>query len=246
MLLALNTSTMQYGLALMEPGGGVVAEHFLAQGRGHYGHLMPALDFLLGACGVAPRDLQALAVAIGPGSFTGLRVGLTTAKGLSHALHLPLMGISSLEALARQIPFAPGPVAPVLTSRRGELFTALFEPDTRRGLVRAKADTSLPVEAFGEVFPGEVIFVGNDYAKQAPALAEAVGETLRLAPPSVWGLKASSIAALAWDRWQAKDFDDAVSLSPIYLRPPDIRPSPFPLRPDRMRPGPCTSPEKGS
>ncbi len=234
MLLALNTSTLQYGLALMDPRGTVVAEHFLARGRGHYGHLMPALDFLLAACGVGPADLQAVAVAIGPGSFTGLRVGLAAAKGLSQALRLPLMGVSSLEALARQVPFAPAPVVPLLTSRRGEFFVALFERDRDCGLIRRQDDASLPLESLRDAFPHEVILVGNDYAQQAPVLAEALGDTLRLAPPSVWGLKASSVAALAWERWRAGDFDDPTTLCPIYLRPPDLRPNPFPLHPERL------------
>ena len=82
MILAVNTSTLQFALALMETDGSVLAEYLAAKGKGHFGTLMPALDFLLNTSESDILDLEGLIVAVGPGSFTGLRVGLSAAKGL--------------------------------------------------------------------------------------------------------------------------------------------------------------------
>ena len=89
------------------------------EGKGHFSALMPAVDTLLTGAEVEPGDIKGVAVATGPGSFTGLRVGLSLAKGFCHALHVPIMGISSLRALAFQLPFTEHPIAPILSSRKG-------------------------------------------------------------------------------------------------------------------------------
>jgi len=230
-LLAINTSTVQFSLALLKEEGSVLAEYFMSEGRGHFGSLMPALDFLLETSSTEIRDLTALVVARGPGSFTGLRVGLAAAKGLGHCLRIPMIGIASLEALASQWPYQDLPVAPVLDSRRGELFTATFTWTERQEMIRITEDKSIKLIDFPSYFVEPTLFIGNNFETQASQLREILGPRALLAPSYLWNLRASAVGALGLRRFLTRDFDDPHTLDPIYLRPPDIRPNPFAPKP---------------
>ncbi len=227
MILAINTSTPQFGIALMDLEGSVHAEIFASRGKRHFGDLLPALRFLLKSTNLTMDDLDALAVAIGPGSFTGLRVGLAVVKGFSHALGIPVVGIPSLEALAWSMRDSSLPVAAVLPSRRGAFFTARFVFDGGKGLVRSTDDLSLRLEDFPGFFDAPTLFVGSDYPAQAVLLRNILGPDMVLAPPSFWGLRASLVGARGLERFLAGDLDEVRTLSPLYLRPPDIRPNPY-------------------
>jgi tRNA threonylcarbamoyladenosine biosynthesis protein TsaB len=231
MILAINTSTFQFSMALMAEDGKVLAEFSTSKEKGHFGGLMPALDFLLTTSKSDINNLKALVIAVGPGSFTGLRVGLSTAKGLCHALDVPIIGISSLKALASQLPYATFPITPILDSRKGEFFTAQFVWNDGHDLIRNMEDTCLKLEDVPSVFEEPTIFIGNDFSRQGPLIEETFGHRVLLAPVHCWNLKASSMGYLGLKRFYTHDFDDAQSLNPTYLRPPDIRPNPFPLTP---------------
>ena len=229
MILAINTSTLQFALALLAEDGTLLTEYLMPGGKGHFGSLMPALDFMLNSSKSNIRDVKCISVATGPGSFTGLRVGLSLAKGLCHALCVPVVGISSLEAMASQIPYADLPVAPVLSSRRGEAFTAQFIWNDNGELIRSGDDTSLKFEDFPTLFQEPTLFVGNDYANQASTINRPLGPLAHFAPARFWNLKASSIGSLALKKFLLGDLDDPYLLNPVYLRPPDIQPNPFSL-----------------
>jgi tRNA threonylcarbamoyladenosine biosynthesis protein TsaB len=231
MILAINTSTQQFSLALLAEDGTLLTEHLMPGGKGHFGSLMPALDFMLNASKSNIRDIKCISVATGPGSFTGLRVGISLAKGLCHGLRVPAVGISSLEAIASQIPYADLPVVPVLTSRKGEAFTAQFIWNDNGELIRSGDDTSLKFEDFPSLFQKPALFVGNDYGNQGHLLKKLLGPSAHLAPSSLWNLKASSVGSLALKKFLVDDPDDPYLLNPVYLRPPDIRPNPFGLLP---------------
>ena len=225
MILALNTSTQQCSIALLREDGTLAAEQLMPGGKGHFGDLMPALDLLLHASRIKQKDIKCLAVATGPGSFTGLRVGLSLAKGLCHALHIPIIGISSLRAMAFQLPYTAHPIAPMLSSRKGEVFTSLFRWDQTNKLRRKEKDNCFRLDAFPSIFTETIFFVGNDYPNQGAVLKELLGPHARIAPPHFWHLKASSVGALALPRFETCDFDDFGTLTPLYFRPPDIRPN---------------------
>jgi len=227
MILAINTSTREFGLALLEADGTVLTEYLMSKGGGHFGSLMPALHFLLTTSRSVYHDLEAIVVAIGPGSFTGLRVGLSAAKGLCHALEVPIIGISSLEALASELPFSDLPIAPILDSRKGELFTARFFWSDDHNLIRITEDISLRLEEFPPLFEEPALFIGNNFASQGFLIKETLGPRALLSPAHCWNLKASAVGYLGLRRFYAHDFDDLQSLNPIYLRPPDIRPNVF-------------------
>ncbi|RLB15927.1 MAG: tRNA (adenosine(37)-N6)-threonylcarbamoyltransferase complex dimerization subunit type 1 TsaB [Deltaproteobacteria bacterium] len=227
MLLAINTSTLQFGLALLDQTGTLIGECYLSTGKRHFGGLFPTLEFLLTTSGTSKKDIRCIVIALGPGSFTGLRVGLASAKGLSHALEAPLIGVSSLEALASQIPSVPHTIHALLESRKNDVFTASFSWGPDGLLVRKSPDQCMPYSELSRLLDQPCIFVGNNYNVQAPKLTGLVGERVVLAPPEFWNLKASSVGAIGLKRFLKGEFDNGSTLAPIYLRPPDIRPNPY-------------------
>lgn len=225
MILAINTSSLQFALALMETDGSVRAEHLSVKGKGHFGALMPSLNFLLKTSEINLTELEGLAVALGPGSFTGLRVGLSVAKGLCHALDIPVIGVPTLEALANQVFFHDFSINPMLDSRKGEFFAARFVRSGEQKLVRKMEDIYLKADELSSLSGEHSIFIGNNYAAQSALLRKTIGSQVLLAPPHLWKLDASAVGSLGLKRFLARDFDNPETLNPRYLRPPEIRPN---------------------
>jgi tRNA threonylcarbamoyladenosine biosynthesis protein TsaB len=229
MILAINTSTLEYSLALLKEDGTIVSECVVAGGKGHFGGLMPSIDFLFAASKNDIRDIKALAVAAGPGSFTGLRVGIAAAKGLCHGLDIPILSISSLEALASQIFYSDLPVAPILDSRKNEFFTALFKHGNHGRIKRKREDFSIKLEDFPRFFETPTLFIGNHFSSQQAIIKDVLGVKAVIAPAASWNLRAGVVGQLALDRFHASEFDELVGFNPIYLRSPDIR-----IRPETL------------
>lgn len=230
MILAINTSTLQFSLGLSGMDGELQAECILSTPHKHFGELFPALDFLLNSSQKTPADIRAVAVATGPGSFTGLRVGLAMAKGICHGLHLPLIGVSTLEALANQIPCSNLPVTPMVDSRRGEVFVARFLWNAAsRDMNRVMEDRCVKIEDLPRICEEATILIGNHLSKQAPILRKIMGQKAVPAPEDKWHLRAATIAKLGLQRLRKGDTDILEDLAPRYFRPPDIRPNPHPL-----------------
>jgi tRNA threonylcarbamoyladenosine biosynthesis protein TsaB len=229
MILAINTTVNQFSLALMTTEGEVVAEFILAPGKGRYTALMPALQSLFDMADKSFDDLKIVIVARGPGSFTGLRVGMALAKGLAHSLSINIIGVSSLMALASQIPRTPYQICPIIYSRREEVFTSLFRWEEEKGLEELKDHTCRRLNSFESYIDQPTLFIGHDYQKQAPILRQTVKEKAILAPQHLWVPMASTVGALGLMRVYRNDFDDLNQLTPFYMRPPDVRPNPYPL-----------------
>ncbi len=222
MILAINTSTPQFSLAILQMDGTLAAEYLMSREKGHFGAFMPTLDFILSNMKIQITDIKAIAVASGPGSFTGMRVGLAAAKGLCHGLQIPVIGIPTLDALAMQLPYADLPLTPVLYSRKNELYAAQFVMNSDHHLRKTMDYTSLKTHALASVFTEPCIFIGNDFYRQSSLIKDVMGETVRLAPSILWQIRAGTIGAMAFQRFHANDFDDPYLMDPIYLRPPDI------------------------
>jgi tRNA threonylcarbamoyladenosine biosynthesis protein TsaB len=227
MLLAINTSTPQFSIAFLRKNGSLLAEQIISAPSRNFRILVPAFHDLLKVSGSDPKGFSAVAVATGPGSFTGLRVGIAFAKGLSQGLGIPVIGISTLEAIAHQCLDASVPICPLVDSRRGEVFTALFHRSREGNLVRISQDTCLMMEALPCLIKETSVFVGNDYDNQAPQVRQYVGSKARLAPPHLWNLRASWIGWLGLRNAGERGFDRMSDLFPVYLRAPDIRSNPF-------------------
>lgn len=227
MILAANTSTTQFSLALIKVTGDISAEYLISPTEKNFKAFMPAVYSLFNASGIDIKALKAVAVARGPGSFTGLRVGLSMVKGVAQGLDIPLIGISSLEAMANQLPFMNHPLCTLMSSRKGEVIFALFKWDEEKGMTRITEDQSLSFKDLAGVINGPTYFIGNNFTAQHPMVKELIGDNALIAPSHLWNLRASAVGALGLKRFINNDFDNIIDLVPDYLSPPDIRPSPF-------------------
>ena len=235
-ILAINTSTPQFSLALVDESGALLAEWTLFPRTKDFRHLMTALDHLLDVSGTALEEIRGLAVAKGPGSFTGLRVGLSAAKGFCEGLGVPIVALSSLEVLASQCPVVSIPICPVIDSRKEEVFAALYTWSEEQNLVRLEPETCLKIKELPGFIKNKAFVLGTDLNRQMGPIASAAGDRAVFAPPSFWSLRAATLGMLAARRAKAQGFDNVQDIVPSYLRPPDIRPNPFPLAPSLLAP----------
>jgi tRNA threonylcarbamoyladenosine biosynthesis protein TsaB len=214
MLLAIDTSTAQMGLALYD-GAQVLAESMWTSREHHTVELAPAVSQLLQRCGLTVQALEALGVALGPGSFTSLRVGLAFAKGLALARRLPLVGIPTLDVVAAAQPVLPLPLVAVLQAGRGRLATGWYE--ATEGAWKpsgpARVETA---ESLAHAIKAPTIVCGELQAEERQRLArKRVNVVLSSAANST--RRPAVLAELAWARWKSGTVDEAASLAPIYL-----------------------------
>jgi tRNA threonylcarbamoyladenosine biosynthesis protein TsaB len=220
-LLAVETSTLTGAVALLDAGS-VVAESRVSVAVTHGERLMAAIDGVLRAGRRDLADVDAFAVALGPGSFTGLRIGVSTVKGLAFATGKPAVGVPTLDALAWRLPFCAYPVCPVLDAKKNEVYAALFR--TREGALelleapRAVAPATLAEELRAGT-EGPLVFVGDAVATFATIWTGILGPRARLAPADLRLPSAVTVGELggwALDRGEA---GDPASLVPLYVRP---------------------------
>ena len=214
MLLALDTSTAVASVALYD--GALRAETTWQAGRNHSAQVLPAAVRLLEDQGLGPRDLRAIAVATGPGSYTGLRVGLALAKGLAVALRLPLLGVCTLDVLAA--PFLAGsrPVRPALDAGRGRYATALYERETH-AMVRREPITGVDLAGLAQLLRPPLIVTGDLNPAARGALAGEPGRGIEIATPAAAARRAGFLAELAWHRLATEGGSDPAAVEPIYL-----------------------------
>lgn len=216
-LLAIDTSTMRAGLALYTAEG-VLGEVQWAAGRNQTTALMTEIDRLLGQAGLGIADVGALAVATGPGSFNGLRVGLSVAKGLVFACGVPLVGVPTLDATAYPHTAAGRPVRAVLVAGRGRLVSALYR--WRDGALRRASEyENSALDGLAATIVEPTLVCGELDAATAGRLAELAPDA-SIAPPALRERRAACLAELAWARLGAGDVDDPVTLEPVYLHGP--------------------------
>ena len=180
--------------------------------------LLQSIEELLAKAELDKGSLDAIAVVRGPGSFTGLRVGLATAKGLSLATGCPLLGISSLQCLAMQLPFAQFPVCVMLDARKQEVYTAHFNWDAGYPHLVAKERVIKPEKLLSEI-TGETLFVGNGALVYRSLIVRQLAGYAHFAPSFLNLPRAGAAAALALHEWKAGCTFSADELMPTYLRP---------------------------
>jgi tRNA threonylcarbamoyladenosine biosynthesis protein TsaB len=217
-LLAIDTSTSQAGIALYD--GRVRTELVWHAGRDHGRHLMPAIAQALDRIGATPQDLTAVAVARGPGSFTGLRVGLAVAQGLAVALHIPTYGIGSLAVLAHGLPGWRGPIRTVLEAGRGRFATARFEP-AGGGYIQVDEVMGVDVDSLlrltveeGGVTPCALV---GDLSAELRDRCAGLGGPVWLVSPAHSVRRPAVLAELAWRRIERGLPPGPDDGEPIYL-----------------------------
>jgi tRNA threonylcarbamoyladenosine biosynthesis protein TsaB len=221
MLLAIDTSTPQIGLALYD-GAQVLAESIWTSPARHTVELAPAVAEMLARTGLAIDALQALGVAIGPGSFTSLRVGLSFVKGLAFARSLPTVGINTLEVIAASQPITGLPLACLLPAGRKRLAVGWYHPaGVQRGQAQANGwqaaggPVILTAEALAASIEQDSVLCGDLNAVERRLLQE--NPKIHLVSPALSTRRPAILAELAYTRWQAGLVDSIDALAPLYL-----------------------------
>lgn len=224
LLLALDTSTAQVSVAFGDRGA-VIGSVQLAGGRRHAEQLAPAIEYLRGECGVRIDHVAAVAVGTGPGLFTGLRVGVTTAKVMAQALHIPVVGVPSLDLVAYPLRHTDRTIVAVLDARRREVFAARYQPvpggvqRVSDHAVHAPAELVADLQAGMTEFPHGLLLAGDGLARfptEFAALEHAEQAGPEFASPSV-----AALVALATARAEREEFESPADLRPLYLRQSD-------------------------
>ena len=215
-ILALESATLAGGAALLD-GDLLVGESRANISVTHSERLMVAVDRLLQDCRWTVADLEGLAVSIGPGSFTGLRIGVATVKGLALALGLPVAPVPTLDALAWTVPFARLPVCPLLDARKGEVYLSLYRW-AGTTMAREWDYLALPPEEAARRLPAPVIVLGDGVAPCRPYLASR-RDGIHVAPPAQHMPSPAAVAQLGHAMLAAGGGVAAEAVVPLYLRP---------------------------
>jgi tRNA threonylcarbamoyladenosine biosynthesis protein TsaB len=220
LILGIESSTPQIGCAI---GGheGVLASAHSTKGKRHAEHLTPAIEFICSQAQIELSEIGLVAVDVGPGLFTGLRVGISTAKAIAFALRVPMIGVSSLDLLAFPMRFSPRLIVAAIDARRGELFYAFYR-QVPGGVQRISEptvgtadDLASELIASGE----EALLVGDGahrYREDFEGLARVEIVDVGSSHPS-----AASLVQLAHARALREEFRQIDEITPIYLRRPD-------------------------
>ncbi len=216
-LLGIETSTLMGSVALLDDDV-VVAEYSLNVATTHSERLLVTIHRLLDESGSTLASLDGLAVAVGPGSFTGLRIGLATAKGLAFASDLPLVGVPTLDALAWGVPFAADPVCPLLDAKKGEVYTALYRH--RRGEMERLSDyRALSPDRLLSELEGPVCFLGDGVLPYRDQIVNAIGDRASFVPAARRYPSGACVAELGARRLSEGGVWDPAALVPLYIRP---------------------------
>ncbi len=218
-ILALDTAAQSCSVAITADGA-LCAELTALKNQTHSKHLMPLIDSVLSIAGFRVEELDGLAVTIGPGSFTGLRIGISTIKGLAHALNRPAVGISSLEALAWQCADRSHLICPLLDARKGEVYCATYRYD-QKGLVPQTPARAVEPEAVARDITENCVFIGSGARLYRHKLKSLLGDRAHFVPHAQDILRASSIAFLSMPRFKTNARQAPADLVPLYIRKSD-------------------------
>ena len=218
-ILAVDTATNSCSVAATDDGK-LAAELTISKNQTHSKHLMELIHSVLENAGFSVRSLDGLAVTIGPGSFTGLRNGNSTIKGLAHALGKPVVGVSTLKALARQCGQTPYLICPLLDARKGEVYAAIYGFNKGQLIQRTGARAMIPEAVVADI-KSPCVFIGNGARLYHPRIVSAVGNLAHFVPEGQNTIRASSVAFLSMPRFEANDTDGIDGLVPHYIRKSD-------------------------
>jgi len=217
-ILGIDTSTEYAGVCLYDHG--VLHEVTWRSGRNHTVQLADRLARMLREGGIAVSDLTGIAVAIGPGSFSGVRVGVAMAKSMALALDVPLAGIPTLDAIAHQHAWFCGAIRPVIDGGRGQIATALYTGGNWSATARGEPALADLVALLPVTEP--TLFCGEVYPELHALITRSGGELARSIGPAAHARRAGFLAELAEARFRRGDTDDPLTLQPVYLRRPAI------------------------
>ncbi len=210
-ILGMDTSSVNATVAVMNDKK-LIGESIISNDRTHSQIIMPLLDDLLKKCGIEAGDVDVFAVSVGPGSFTGLRIGMATVKTLAQVCDKPVIGVSSLDALYQNCALFDGVVCPIIDARHGEVYNAVYEGGKKIIDNRVISVDELISELEGK----KTVFCGDGVLAYGEKLSKY--DNFVIASQNISMQKASSVCMAAYNRAQNNDFDNLYSLVPVYLR----------------------------
>lgn len=215
-IVAIDTSNQALGVALLDENK-VIGEYITNLKKNHSIRIMPAIQLLMKDCEKTPKDLSKIIVAKGPGSYTGVRIGVTIAKTLAWSLNLPLSGVSSLAVLASGTSrYFNGVVSPIIDARRGQVYTGLYRFENGR-LEAVQQDRLMMIKDWCEQLSGmgkPILFTGSDLALHQSTIEGILGKQALFAEITEHNPRPSELALLGKD----KPAEDIHSFVPNYLR----------------------------
>lgn len=217
-ILAFETSAKSASVALLQDGV-LLGEYLQNSGQTHSRTVMKMAEDLLRNCDLTAQDVDAVACSAGPGSFTGVRIGMAAAKGFAWGRELPCYGVSTLEAMARAVAVADGTYCAVMDARRSQVYTALFTLADGK-FSRLTEDAAISLEELGKMLKNTEktkFLVGDGASLCYNELRETVRDLLLL-PEHLRMQRASGVALLAWEQAQSGNYPSGRELCPNYLR----------------------------
>jgi tRNA threonylcarbamoyladenosine biosynthesis protein TsaB len=216
-VLAFETATIAGSVAIVEDTKGLIGEVKVDVKIAHAERLMPSIEWLLHASNVLIEEIDAFAVSIGPGSFTGLRIGLSTAKGFSYATGKPVVPVPTLDAFARTLPFCSHMICPMLDARKNEVYAGLYKWEDNF-CKKILPEIAIGPEELLKKIHEPIVLMGDGVRIYKELIAETLGENAIFASPSRMSPSASNVAELAIERIEEGIVTDPVSLVPFYIR----------------------------
>ncbi len=218
MILAIETSSRQLGVAVSDGEKLLASYEVIGAEFPHAAELPPAVQRLLKETGTTIPQLDAVVVDVGPGSFTGLRIGLAFTKAFVFPSQRPVVGVPSLDILAAQVPHSPWPICPVLDAKQRNVYAARYRVE--QGTPVRDGEFFLgPIADFLANVKGPTLFLGDGCALYRDQIVKHLGDNAHFAPPDQWLPRVATLARLGAARFASGQRDDPATLVPLYLYP---------------------------
>ena len=214
-VLAIDTSNYVLGVAIVDQEK-VIGEVITNLPKNHSVRVMPTIEQLMKECGIKPKELDRIVVAMGPGSYTGVRIGVTIAKTLAWSLQIPLVGVSSLEVVAANGRHFNGSISPIFDARRGQVYTGLYRYEEKRLTCVEEDKIILLADWLEELRKREtpVLFIGNDLVIHKEQIETDLEQLAYVAPYTDWNPRPSELAILGMEKAPV----DVHTFVPNYIR----------------------------
>ncbi len=217
-ILAVDTATLYGGVAVYDDEEGSLSEHRVGgQTRQFSESLMEMIDLCLKNLSFSIKDIDCFAVTSGPGSFTGLRVGLSTVKGLAFATSKPVVTVSTLFNHAMMFPFIDDDICPVLDARKKEVYSAIYRWNDG-SLITVLEEGVFSIEELLRSIDRKTVFIGDGIKVYGDRVRDALKDNARFAPASMYGGLPSTLARIAIQKARNNEFTDLSTFSPKYFR----------------------------
>ena len=210
-ILNIETATKNCSVSLAKNGETILRKEMAEQGYSHAEKLHVFIEDILKETAITVRDLKAVAVSKGPGSYTGLRIGVSTAKGLCYALGIPLISADTLQVLAKQVVIKNGVIVPMLDARRMEVYSAVF--DNRHTKINEVQAEILTENSYAEITE-PIYFVGDCQEKCQTVLTKSNFHFL----PNIIYPSANEMSVLSYEKFLRNEFEDVAYFEPFYLK----------------------------